>query len=283
MPLAETIQYELFQSAESSGEVLRGLYLQKKEVDKRTSLAAICRSVGVPSTGYLSDVFKGKKILNSKYWDAIYKYFSLETEVARVLELLIERDLKKKAGEDCAELEGEIETQKLRLTLQARQTLSQKFVNRAFALDVFAALGLKRHIGATLDSLKNFFGRSQAIEVERSVAVLLQEGLIEIDDEGVIRETNVSLHFRDGQNFSQINYLKDAMSDAKERINDWFHDKDVAAFFTATVPTNKENYKEALIEIRRLLESRALDLQSHDAKTIVRFNFQAYTVTPLED
>ncbi|NRA65933.1 MAG: TIGR02147 family protein [Pseudobacteriovorax sp.] len=263
----------------SSGELLRELYLMKKR-ERKTSLGAICRSIGIPSTGYLSDVMKGKKILNQKYWEATKSYFSFDEKQSILFHLLLDRDQarKQKSLDDENRLSQDIEILRQRISHSDIHRLSSRFANRAFALDVFAALGLKKNQGATLRCLKDFFGRAKALDVEKSVALLLQEGLVTIDDQGTIREANLSFHINDSEDFSHVNYLKDVISDTHQQIDHWYDNKELANFFSATIPVAKEQYQQVLSEIKIFMEERSIKLVSKDADSLVRLSFQAFPV-----
>ena len=67
----------MLESPDSSG-ILARLHRLQKGRSSKWSMQPICRKVGIPSTGYFSDVVKGKRSLHPKYLSRISKAFGLD-------------------------------------------------------------------------------------------------------------------------------------------------------------------------------------------------------------
>ena len=80
------------QNCKNSSEALNFLYLRSKKEKREISLGYICKRAGIPSTGYLSDVFKGKRRLNSKYTEGILKALRLKGQEKKFVDLLVAKD-----------------------------------------------------------------------------------------------------------------------------------------------------------------------------------------------
>jgi len=104
--------------AETSAQALRNLYLAGKAKSRKFSLGHVCRRAGIPSTGYFSDVMKGKRILHMKHLEGIARAFLLSTDERSLLSGLVANDRAKTAPER-ANIADELI--KLRKLLQIRQ------------------------------------------------------------------------------------------------------------------------------------------------------------------
>ena len=78
--------------AKSSSDGLAQIHEQIKKRDKRVSLGFLCKAIGLASTGYLTDVMKGRRVLNGKYRIAMARAFKLNAVQSEFLLLLYAED-----------------------------------------------------------------------------------------------------------------------------------------------------------------------------------------------
>src|SRR4051812_35438592 len=67
--------YKLFLETENPSRIFRSLYERKKALNRRFSIATMCKACQIPSRGYLSEFLNGKRRLNDRYWKPFIKYF----------------------------------------------------------------------------------------------------------------------------------------------------------------------------------------------------------------
>ena len=79
-------------TAETFADAFRTLYEQQKAREPKRSLAFLAKKIGIRSTGYLSDVMRGRRRLSHKLLPALSSALELNAGEARVLGLLAALD-----------------------------------------------------------------------------------------------------------------------------------------------------------------------------------------------
>src|SRR4051794_13269863 len=76
---------EILATAEDASEMFDRIYRARKEENRKVSLQYLCRRAGIPSTGYLSDVLRGRRRLHLKYAKSLPAALGIEGVGARIL------------------------------------------------------------------------------------------------------------------------------------------------------------------------------------------------------
>ena len=285
MQSTESIKNRIVALAESPGEAIAGLYLFLKPRDKKYSLAFICRAAGIPSTGYLSDICRGKKVLHQKYIGGIITAFKLEEHAARRLYLLLERQ---KPTEIAIDQNVESELHTLSKTLLTKHEQFPTMDNGlSLTLVVFGAFGIFRNTPST-QNLIDFFADYSPETIERALATLEQQGLIaaqlrrkkpfstraqvwSIIDNQVLFGAGKGLP-------SHLEFLESSLAEATTTLEHWF-DKPRESHISATIiSVSKKVYEEKLQTMKADLIAMPSALESSEADTLIRFNIQIFPI-----
>jgi uncharacterized protein (TIGR02147 family) len=263
-------------NASNSTEALRSIYLALKKHRKSCSLALLCKKSGISSTGYLSDVFSGRRIVNRRYAVGIAKALGLSVNGSLCLRLLIEIDHERNIDK--------------RNIIQAQLVIAQKALNVEYrplnsdidilnlfeALDVFCAFGLLQ-APVTQQQIYRVFSqlRSKA-SIDTSLELLSKLGLI-ITSESALKcvEDHVIFQQLAGV-MAPVQFIKLALSHAAERVGEWFPNPDQALFTSTVLSVKREEYERIIKEFKAFSLSTQSSLESKEGDTLIRFNIQVY-------
>lgn len=276
----EQIRDVLFQS-KTSAAALRQIYEILNRQDSTYSLSNICKRAGMPSKGYLSDVMKGRRILNKKYRAGLLRALHLSNEYARCINLLIQIDseIDAKARKN---LENDLHTARKTLKI-SRGNITPNHVGIFFAIEVFCAFGLFQNQPRRQD-LSNYFKDVDDSKIGSALALLEQMGLVALGPNK--RYQVLTNHFvlgGDQTNFSHVDFFKLALENAITNVDRWFFDKRRSYFVSSVLSVRKDIYEKRLAELRERMLLEQAELESEDANMIVRFNMQIFPVGFTQD
>ena len=245
-----------------------------KARNPKKTLGFLARESGIPSTGYLSDVASGRRQLHAKYQEALLNALGIFGTVAEFVRILITMG---RCDEDSAEWNiAEKSREDLRKLLrQQNRSMPERLSGLFFAFEVFAAFGLTGQ-KASRPALREFFGVSRGVDIDRALALLTQSGLIELRNEEFCVISDQVNFFGGDDGISHLEYLTMAIRDAETRLGAWFGRKDESFFLSSILSVKDKNYRNELPKIKDLIRRHESDLESGDADRLVRFNVQIY-------
>lgn len=257
---------------ERAHEALALLIRRSKALDPKQSLGFLAKKAGIPSTGYLSDVMSGRRVLHAKYRDALLDALSVTGTVRSFVTVLLAiEDLDGGTGSE--ELLKERDAIRKVLRQQSRQ-FPERLAGMFFAFEVFAAFGLSGQ-KATRDQLRAFFGVGRGVEIERALGLLLQSGLIERDGDA-FRIVNDQFYFIGKDGMSHIDYLTMALREAEEKVSAWYDKPDESFFVSSILSVKDAVYRAKLPELKARMKRVESDLETGDADRLIRVNVQVY-------
>lgn len=261
--------------AERAHEALAMLIRRGKALNPKQTLGFLAKKADIPSTGYLSDVMSGRRILHAKYRDVLLDALNVTGTVRSFVTVLLAiEDLD--GGPGSEELVREREAIRKVLRQQSRQ-FPERLAGMFFAFEVFAAFGLSGQ-KATRDQLRAFFGVGRGVEIERALGLLLQSGLIERDGE-TFRIVSDQFYFIGKDGLSHIDYLTMALREAEEKVGAWYERPDRSFFVSSILSVKDSTYRVRLPELKAQMKRFESDLETGDADRLIRVNVQVY---PLE-
>lgn len=267
------VSHLLLDSA-SSSEAIAKLYRLQKSQSAQWSMQFICKKIGIPSTGYFSDVIKSKRTLNPKYIPATCKTFALSKPQSFYLEKLILRDQAsntevmealnaelKKAGEH-------LQTEYINVPGQ----LSEGLLWHILVLSSFSLFkGEPKKI-----QLEKYFGPGLSLPLGKSLHKLASLGLIEQVDDGYAL-TKTRIIFNDAEDgYSHLDFLEKSILHAASEARNWFDKKEESFILSTVVTVNSEEYKTRIPEIRSKIHALINELNSDEGDRLVGFNVQLF-------
>lgn len=268
----------LLLEATDSTTALANLHRFKKAQFDHWSMGYVCKKAGIPSTGYFSDVLKGKRFLHSKYLKAIQKTFGLSPLQGSYIKLLVERDQaenKESAAalnEELLRVSGLMEIQFISIPSQ----LSQGLLWHIIVLSSFSLFPE----GPTLQELENFFGRASNIPLGKSLHKLQSMGLIEVNDSRY-KLTKTRIIFKESEDgFSHYEFLEKSILNAANQVRTWFPKTDQSLFLSTIISANKKEFEAKLPEIRNKILAILSEMEGQPADQLLQFNLQAFPFDP---
>jgi uncharacterized protein (TIGR02147 family) len=258
----------------NSTEALRTLYQQAKASHPSCSLAYLCKKSGISSTGYLSDVLKGRRTLNKKYFAGLCKAFGLTANASICLRLLLDIDHEKDENK--------------KKSLKIQLTMAQKSLNVSYhsldsltrelfdALEVFCAFGIF-HNSVTLAQIHAVFSKTRSSEsIDASLEYLKTLGLVKNNESSLVVTQEHVIFQQVAGGIAPTDFIRLALAHAMANVEQWFPSPQ-SAFFTSTMlSVNKKNFESLLREFKAYTLSTQASMESKDADTLVRFNVQVY-------
>lgn len=276
--MKSTLQ-EILISAPNSSVAIRELYQFLKKQNPRFSLAQICRKSGIPSTGYLSDVMSGKRVLSRKYGPAVAKSLNLGGAPEEYLVLLVEID-HADDGTKLSVLKDQLESLRRVMDVHVEAVPRPFQDDMLFYLIVFSSFALFGHEPSTED-LVNYFGVERDRKVREALTHLEKQGLVERQGDRFVQRRERVL-FQDSEDgFSHIRFLRQSLEDAKTKLNFWYDRPAEAHIASSIITINARHYKELLPRIRTQLLQMQTALDHKEADALLRFNISIYPEKPL--
>ena len=265
-------------SAENSTSFLRGLIAVKNSLSKTLTLSQFGKALGIPSSGYVSDLMQGNKILNRKYVDALCNVFGLDTFTQTIFELLLERDRKRLKSEKLAVT---VRITELREILRERNfAMPELWQERNFACKVFCACDFRPE-GLTKEELAAFFEMPPDAEaLHRALELLLELRFIKLSKQRYKPIHNKKIFEKSEDGFSHIQFIEGNMADARQNLAALFDKPQEALFQSFILCVQRSSYEEALRNLRTKFYDELIKLHSETGDMILHFNAQVYPVNP---
>lgn len=247
----------------------RDLFQLAKSRRKGVSLAAICERIGVKSRGHLSEVFAGRRRLDARKVPLLASALGL-TGMAREYFVLMH---------DESDAEALVERRNLlRRVLGAEEPEVPARLGEMFlAFKVFAAFALFRD-RPTRNQLVDFFGKANCQDVDQSLALLAEAGLISLDGAHLKPHFERVIFRNDGSGLSLRSYLHTSLADAQRSLGRWLDDRERAIYQSSIISVSKSALIKVLPEIKARLREEQARLESADPDMLVHFNVQIYPV-----
>lgn len=269
-------QSDLLANAKTLGEFLRKLYEESKRRNRKFSVQFISHKAGLPSKGYLGDVFSGRRRLNSKYAPGIANVFGLKGAEKKLFSLLVEMEnersmvrltmLKKRLESIRAQVKGNF-------TDIPEAGVSQLLVSR-----VYCALGIFSGAPSSEEVIK-LFPDCAPEEIRAVIGSLVVKGLVKESKDGLryaSREVVFDANEERKQEAHQ-KYLEESMDFARKMAPRWLPAEEESYFESSVVSVNAEKYKKALPRIREFFDLLQSELEeAKNADSLAYFNIQVF-------
>lgn len=265
-------------NAKTSREALRTLYHFTKGKKETFTLGSILLKTGIPSRGYLSMVFNGKKTLGEKYLGKIAKVFGLSPAETAYLEVLVRIDLSK-AKATIAGLRAELAKARLELEV-AQKVVGSRFGSYVLISEIFCALSLFKE-PPTLNALLAKFGNHELLQVQGALAELENLGIIAKDPKtGAFRQLQNKVSWVRGDKVDDVvRGIEEIYRDGIEKLPRYFADREISLYNASIVTAKWSDYVRLLPKIREEIYKLENQIESDEADALVRFNIQLYPVT----
>lgn len=258
----------------------------------RMTVSAVCRKAGISSTGYFSDVLKGKRKIHPKHVSGIQKALDLSPSLATLFALLVEREqIKKQDDRRLAEIERNLESQRKLVHLSADMDSAPLAADLHFHMLVYSSFAL---FGGrpSLQQLLELFGAGQHRRLQDSLARLSEMQLIELVD-GSASEPNTepttdcsyrhiehAVLFGHGQNrFSHVQFLTDSVYAAARSVRHRYPLSEESLFASSIITVSRSRFRRVMADVRRKVLEIQADLDDEgrgDPDALIRFNIQIY-------
>jgi len=268
------VNHLLLDAADSS-EALASLNRLQKSRSDRWSMQFACRKIGIPSTGYFSDVLKGKRRLHPKYLPGTRAAFGLSMLQGNYFTALVLRD--QDADDESKRLQREEELSKLADQLRIEfinipKQLSDGLLWHILVLSSFSLF----QASPTLSDLETFFGRGLAIPLGKSLHKLRDLGLIEIHGSHYSL-TKTQIIFNESEDgFSHLEFLEKSIIHAASQVKSWFPKADQSFFLSTVVTVKMAEFEAKLPDISARIYAMLNDLNSVQGDQLVEFNVQLF-------
>jgi uncharacterized protein (TIGR02147 family) len=268
----------LLLDAQDSSEALASLNRIRKSRSDHWSMKAACKRIGIPSTGYFSDVLKAKRRLNPKYIEGVGKAFALSLAQQKYFEVLVFRDQdEKNANDELWSLELEKAAAQLRMEyISLPKQLSEGLHWHIIVLSAFSLF----KESPTLKELGDYFGSSLKLPLQKSLFKLVEMGLVEVRDERYSL-SKTRLIFKEAEDgLSHIEYLEKSIAHASEQVRAWYGKSDESVFVSSVVTVKKEELSKKLPDIKSRIHGILNELHSEQGDELVEFNLQLFPFDP---
>ncbi len=255
-------------AASGFAEAAKALFDLAKAARKTVSLASLCTRIGLKSRGHLSEILAGKRTLDGAKVGKLGEALGLKGPEIEFFALLH------------AQATDDPRMQLLRRVLSAAEPEAPARLGEMFlAFKVFAAFSLFGD-RPTRDQLVDFFGKANCQDVDRSLALLVDEGLVSIEGKSFAAHFEHVIFRNDGTGFSLRDYLHMSLDDARRTLERWVNARDVANYQASIISVRRSDLLRILPEIKARLREEQSRLESDKGDMLVHFNVQIYPVEP---
>ena len=254
-----------------SGQFLDRLYKAKKSKNKNVSLQFICNKTGISSTGYLSDIFKGKRVLHQKYFSNMVDFFELDRPHKKLLELLLARDKCKKNFLIIA-YDKQIEV--IKNSIDFKLISKGKNDDNWFSLcRVYGALAVTDP-NSTLENICSFLEDMTKEKIKDSLNRLIEKGMVQEKNSKYIgTEKHLVLETTDESLEQRKEFIKDCFNKSLLEID---HIKNPRSFFNMShvVGVKNSDCEELFRKLHNYNMDQILEAEagSDDADNLIYFN-----------
>lgn len=268
----------LLLDAKDSSDALGKLYRLQKTQYSQWSMQFACKKIGIPSTGYFSDVLKSKRKLHPKYILKTCTAFSLTKPQSLYFERLVLRD-------------QETEPTKIEELTRELQKLGAQLQTEYIGIPTQLSDGLLWHIlvlssfslfqkAPSKAQLEKFFGVGLTIPLGKSLHRLESLGLIEAK-EGGYALTKTRIIFNDAEDgLSHLDFLEKSILHAASQVRTWFPKPEKSFLLSTVVTVKAKDYEARIPELRSKIHALLNDLNSDEGDQLVEFNVQLFPFDP---
>lgn len=260
----------------------------------RYSLRNLGLKAKIPSSGYLSEVFRGNRLLGKKHGRGLFQALGLRNAELTFALHLLERDHTTDAAKKIA-LDATIENARKSLGIKGHK-LSSNIEGLFFAIEVFSALSMFGNTASTSDLL-NLYGDHRRSSLNNALKILREFGMIADADESELQSRDEKksedrkfktvqplAHFVAGLDSSFYEqFMQSVLNDATQKLRTWFRQRDFAVFSTSVVSVNVSKYKTAVPQIKQKILDIVSDLETSPADGLVRLNLQMFPMICVEE
>lgn len=246
----------------------------------QTSLRWLASRAKIPSSGYLSEVFQGRRLLSQKHAKGIAAALKFKEDEQLYFSKLLLRDHTVEEVQK-AILDHELAAANKRLGVKDNQ-LYDDVQDLFFAIEVFSAMSM---FGETVapEQLESFYEKRRPETVHRAIKVLVDFGMIEATSTDRLRTIRPLAHFTaklDGSFYEQ--FMRSVLFDSLQKLQSWFQKRDSAVFSTSVVSVDMNQYREMVPKIKRQMLDWISELErSSDADGVVRINLQMFPISEI--
>ena len=256
-------------SSPNANSTLGRLFRLRKALGHRVSLASICKRAKIPSTGYLSDVFQGRKALHEKYREGVAKALGLNLIQIRFLmaQFEVEKNPNKENQEQL------LLSQKI-LTVQY-SPFPEAGTQNAF-LQVLLLSSFSLFLGKpTMEQLESVAGRKTKEMLDHFMAT----GLISLTN-GHYQLQNPQLIFGEGgQGISHIEFLRQMIALSLDNITTLYKERDLAYVTSTAITIRKKDITQIIQIVREGLLRLQLETDCNEGDELLFFNAQVYPMS----
>lgn len=268
----------LLLDAQDSSEALASLNRIRKSRSDRWSMKSACKKIGISSTGYFSDILKGKRRLNPKYIDGACKAFGLSPVQGKYFEVLVLRDQDDKHVDDPSWID-ELERAAAPLRMEYISIPRQLSEGLHLHILVLSSFSLFK-AAPTLRELGEFFGQALMLPLSKSLHKLVEMGLVEVENNRYsLSKTRIIFKEAD-DGLSHIEFLEKSTAHAASQIKLWYAKTDQSAFVSSVVTVKSDELSKKLPDIRSRIHSILNELHSPQGDQLVEFNLQLFPFDP---
>lgn len=255
--------------SQNSSEALNTLYVFGKKEKNSLSLMNICKRSGISSTGYLSDVLKGKRKLHIKYTTGTLKAFNLKGQERKFVELLITRD-SSKSSEAINIYNDQIE--KVRKSILIKTECLESTEDNWFTLcQVYTTLGIFPD-GATENDIDIFLNDLKKKEILDCLKKLLRKKYINKLDNKYFWTKKHFILEGPAKNGLHNQYFKKALQKCMSLIPNRYGDRTNNLFMSQIISVKMSDYQPILERFRSTLLEFQSEMESETANNLVYFN-----------
>lgn len=266
---------KIFLESKSSSEIIKNIYLFLKNKNQSYSLQYICLRSEIKSKGYLSDVMKGKRILNPKYNNGLLKTFKLRSKEKQVFELLLKID------QETNPLETPKLIKKLNALKKSYQTDTRKLSTRALSyadLIVFASFGLSKKKLLSFDEIKELCLESNRASLKNSVQNLIELGLIKKTKNSYsLTQNDVVYRGADSDSVeNQVQSIESAMNYISTKLPAKIKDQKKSYFESSVLSIKKSQLEDTIAQLRNYSETLIAECEVEEGDALLHFNLQVF-------
>lgn len=274
---AKLINHLLIEAGDSSG-ALANLNRLKKSFHDHWSMQFVCKKVGIPSTGYFSDVLKGKRTLHPKYIAGICKAYGLSKVQSSYFETLVSID-QDAANPRLSKLKARLSelTEQMQMEVIAiPKQLSEGLLWHILVLSSFSLFPE----APTQEDLARYFGRSMAIPLQRSLHKLEEIGLVQKTGDRYSLPNTRIIFSESEDGFSHLEFLEKSILHAASQVKHWFPTVNQSLFLSTIVTVNKKDFEAMIPEINSRIYAMLGEMNRTQGDQLVEFNLQVFPFDP---
>ena len=268
------IDISLLDNSNSASEAYANIYHYRKAFNKKMSLRYLCKKSGISSSGYLSDVFKGKRKLNEKYVDKLNEALQLDPNFSSYLAISVQ--IEKSKNPDAKEKLIQTRNQ-IRKLLSYQKPVVPNSLEKDLLFHVIVMSSFALFAGKpTRKQLFEHFGTRLSSYLASSLNSLLEQEFI-TEDDGILKLEKSHLFFADSKNGnSHIDFVKQGLSDAINSLEKWYSTPNQSAIYSSVISTKKKDFEAKIPELKKQIIEMQNELDSDEADQLIRFNLLIY-------